>query len=202
VNGLWLTSFMRCSSYMIWSWSIILWEFHWPKNLNYLNKRSIFIEPKFIFLDLHNPSWQFLVHWIAKRMLYIANTCIYKCSFTNHIISIPFHSIQFNSIPKIMLCKNVHTCVFPYILYLQLWNPTQHATSEINIWVAINWVLQITIHVTIFSKDFKVGKFTLWLLSIINCAYFVLCIVITLCYTLWVELSSFYTMIPNYCQMR
>jgi len=176
VSGLCLTSFMWCSSYMIWSWSIILWEFHWPKNLNYLNKRSIFIELKFIFLDLHNPSWQFLVHGIAERMLYIANTCIYKC-LPLHIISYQFNSIQFNSVNH-ALQKRAYMCVSIHFIYLQLWNPTQHATSEINIRVAINWVFQIIIHVTIFSKDFKVGKFTLWFTLHYNIA-------LTLRYTLW-----------------
>lgn len=57
---------------------------------------------------------------------------------------------------------------------MQLWNPTQHATSEINIWVAINWVFQIIIHVTIFSKDVKACivitlHYTLHLLCVIHC---------------------------------
>jgi hypothetical protein len=100
VSGLWLTSFMSCSSYMIWSWSIILWEFHWPKKLKVsLNQRSIFIEPKFIFLDLQNPWWQIPCSRICKKnALHSQYMHIQVCSFTNHIISYQFHSIQFNSI--------------------------------------------------------------------------------------------------------
>ncbi len=89
-----------CHALLIWSWSIILWEFHWPKNLKYLsNQRSIFIEPKFIFLDLHNPWWQIPCSQICKKnALHSQYMHIQVCSLTNHIISYQFHSIWFNSI--------------------------------------------------------------------------------------------------------
>jgi hypothetical protein len=45
---------------------------------------------------------------IVKRVLYIANTCIYKCSFTNHIISIPFHSVNHALQKCAYMCVSIH----------------------------------------------------------------------------------------------